>query len=316
MKIQILIFSLLFSYSSLVSSEDTKQKAQQLYEMKKYKEAYELLSGIDSSKTHQHNKLQTYKLNYFSPFSHRFGGTYRSYDPSDRYVNTEAQMELSLRYDFYENLIGYDETYSFGYTQKSFWQIYKYSTPFRETNYHPEIFVTIPLHTNYKGIELYRAKLAFEHESNGQGDVTSQNLSISSSLLSQEDIYWLQNSSRSWNFISLEFGLRYNSALVDLKLWHRLSENPHTDDNPDLIDYLGFGEINLFLPYKKHQLHLVGRYNFLENLGAIEVAYSYPFFDNENILWFVKFFSGFGESLIDYNQKIDTISMGFRFIYP
>jgi phospholipase A1 len=300
--------------------EDALQmEAKKLYELKKYKEAYELLSGMykkEPSYKGLISNLQTDKLNYFAPFSHRLSGDYRSYDPSKSYTNTEAEFQISVRYDFYENLFGLGEVYSIGYTQKSFWQIYKYSTPFRETNYHPDISVSFPLTFTWHKLEVRSVKLSIEHESNGQGDISEENFTADMSVLSEQDKYWLVNSSRSWNFLALEWALRYEDLQAKVKLWSRIAEDRDTDDNHDLIDYIGFGELNLFLPYKKHNFFLTGRYNFLENLGSLEISYAYPMFKSENMFWFAKYFTGFGESLIDYNTRIDKVSIGFRFLYP
>jgi outer membrane phospholipase A len=37
-----------------------------------------------------------------------------------------------LYWNWYYNFLGFNEYFSFGYTQKSFWNAYAYSSPFRD----------------------------------------------------------------------------------------------------------------------------------------------------------------------------------------
>lgn len=67
--------------------------------------------------------------------------------------------------------------------------------------------------------------------------------------------------------------------------------------------------------YGKNQFGLLLRNNldFDDNKGAIEFTYSYPFFNSPNTYWYVKIFTGYGESLIDYNVDVTKASIGFSF---
>ncbi|EAJ2693043.1 phospholipase A, partial [Campylobacter coli] len=84
--------------------------------------------------------ISSYKMNYFLPFAYSFG----SLGGENR--KTEMKFQLSIKKRLFEDLLGLGEKYYVGYTQTSWWQNYKHSSPFRETNYQPEFFVDIPLH--------------------------------------------------------------------------------------------------------------------------------------------------------------------------
>ncbi len=273
--------------------------------------------------------LSPYKNNYFLPFSQSdnkyrrvFSGTHPNNYTADQKNNdtynseTELEFQLSLQKMLSYNLFGWQETINFAYTQKVWWQAYSESAPFRETNYQPEIFITIPTSKSIdKLINLKAMKYGFIHESNGQEGYRS----------------------RSWNRVYITGFWQFKNLFASTRLWHRLQEqdkysgyyqgqiHPETglihpnasgDDNPDIAHYLGYGDIRLKYLYKQHQFGSLFRYNFGaggKQRGAIELDWSYPFFGSKNIFWYSKIFSGYGESLIDYNRNINKISFGFSF---
>jgi phospholipase A1/A2 len=248
--------------------------------------------------------LKPYHVNYLLPFGYR-KGSYESYVPSDQYKNVEAELQISFRLDFFGNLFGLHEIYTAAYTQRSFWQIYATSAPFRETNYQPELFVTFP--TYVRKMPLKAVMVGFGHQSNGQGDITDANLSADPDLAP-----YLRNRSRSWNYLWGEAVMQFGSVFTEFKLWYRLPEQGK-DDNPDLIDYFGHGDVKFILPYGKSVTTLLLRQNFMTGKGAQELTWSYPIDDRENIFWYLKVFSGYGESLIDYNNYVTKFSVGFSF---
>jgi len=81
--------------------------------------------------------IYAYKANYFLPMSHD------TKKRSDR-EQTEAKFQISVKKPLSYNLFGMNESINFAYTQTSWWQLYADSGPFRETNYQPEFFITIP----------------------------------------------------------------------------------------------------------------------------------------------------------------------------
>jgi len=73
---------------------------------------------------------------------------------------------------------------------------------------------------------------------------------------------------------------------------------------------MGHGHLKFILPYKKHLAKLLLRSNF-HGKSAVEFSYSYPFFGSKDLFFYLKTFNGYGESLIDYDNKIDKVGFGF-----
>ena len=260
---------------------------------KEQEKLYESLQRSDDIITQ--NTIRQYTQSLYSLKPH--AATYfllASYKHGEPYPDTnghpakqlETEFQISLKFNYASNLFGFGEIYSIGYTQKSFWQLYSDSAYFRETNYNPEAFVTFPIH-NIVSIDYLKAvRLSFEHQSNGRGGA-------------QE---------RSWNYLSSSFYFQYKAIFAEVKLWHRLPDP--TDYNPDLLEYLGHGHLQFMLPYRQHLAKLLLRSSF-HGKSAVEVNYSHPVFGRDDLFVYLKAFSGYAESLIDYNHKVNKIGLGF-----
>ena len=228
--------------------------------------------------------IKAHGANYFLPISYRFNDKYPpTYGHEARTAETEFQF--SIKYDFYANILGLSEVYSIGYTQKSFWQLYADSAFFRETNYNPEFFMTIPVaHINH--FDYFKAiRLGFEHQSNGRGGLEE----------------------RSWNFVVGTFYLQTGFIFTEIKLWKDVGSLEY---NPNLMEYLGYGQVQLIFPYKTHLLKFMTRNTFSDK-RATELNYSYPVTNDKNLFLYIKGFTGYGESLIDYNHEVHKIGIGF-----
>ena len=227
--------------------------------------------------------IYAYKENYFLPIS------YDSKKREDRKQN-EAKFQLSIKKPFSYNFFGLNETINFGYTQTSWWQIYANSAPFRETNYQPEIFMVIP-HPSEENSTIKGYKVGFIHESNGQGG----------------------NKSRSWNRLYLETYLQLGNLFITPQVWYRIPEKDEDDNNPDIDDYLGYGDLKFFYAYKDHTFNLLLRNNLKfndENKGFAELNWTFPFPNTKDTFGFVQVSNGYGDSLIDYDQEISRFSFG------
>jgi phospholipase A1 len=244
----------------------------------------QILSNIITSSFN----LKTYQENYLLPFSYRYdskiitNGIHESKD-------LETEFQVSIRYDIKSNIFGLGEIYSFGYTQRSWWQVYADSAFFRESNYQPEFFVKIPTYKTFlKKSPIKGFKIATIHQSNGRGGEYE----------------------RSWNRLSFSTFIQYKNMIAELELWNRLPDN--IDYNPELLDYLGQGRIKLMLPYNQHLFKLNLSSNPSTHKSAIEFIYSHPLpvREENDLFFFLKTFNGYGESLIDYNQNVNKFSIG------
>jgi phospholipase A1 len=228
--------------------------------------------------------IKAHNANYFLPISYRGSGEYPTTNGHTAQT-IETEFQFSVKYDFYANLFNLSEVYSFGYTQRSFWQLYEESAFFRETNYNPEVFITVPV-GHMKHFDYFKAlRLSFEHKSNGRGG--------------EEE--------RSWNYAVGTFYFQTWFFFTELQLWHNVGNLKY---NKDLMDYMGYGEIEFIVPYKKSLFKLMSRNSF-SSKRATELSYSYPLSRSKDIFLYLKGFSGYGESLIDYNHKLNKIGIGF-----
>lgn len=223
---------------------------------------------------------------------------------SNRYEGSETEVvfQLSAKLQIKKTRL------FIGYTQVAFWQMYNTaeSSPFRETNYNPEIFYRItPANSSW---ERWGADFGIEHVSNGKSEPDS----------------------RSWNRIYAAGHYQHKGLLVYVKAWHRFKEDecplgadglevpacrddPSFDDNPDIVDFMGYGEAHLryrWSPRRKlHELHLMARGNLATGKGALELDYSYPT-GTKDLRWFGKAWYGYGESLIDYDRSVTRVGIG------
>lgn len=228
--------------------------------------------------------LFPYKKNYLLPI------TYDTKERENR-EQIETKFQFSVEKPLTYNLFGLNETISFGYTQKSYWQTAKDSSPFRETNYQPEIFMQIP----YKNSDTFKGyKISLIHESNGRDN----------------------ENSRSWNRIYAEGYLQYSKLFVVPRVWYRIPEESKNDDNEDIYKYYGYGDLRLVYPYKKHLFELTLRNNLRlnsQNKGSAQLDWTFPLpsiFSSPNTYGFVQVFSGYGDSLIDYDEEVNRIGFG------
>lgn len=217
------------------------------------------------------------------------------------YRHAEAKFQLSLRTKLAQDvgLPGADLWVAF--TQQAMWQIYNGadSKPFRNTDYQPEAIFIVPTAKGLRalpwGWQWRYTQFGIAHQSNGQSDPLS----------------------RSWNRVYLGAGIERGDWSLSAKFNQRLNERLATDNNPDLVAYRGRAEFQLSWTRGAQTASLLYRTSpGSSRYGAVQFEWTTPIFGDQpnGLRWFVQAFSGFGETLTDYNFRQTSLGAGVTFL--
>lgn len=173
----------------------------------------------------------------------------------------------------------------------------EHSSPFRDTNHEPELMLYRVTNTDIFDWRLRLINFGlFNHQSNGKSPPNS----------------------RSWNRSYIEFVLENGDNYIGLKAWHRWQESQKKDpndamgdDNPDIEEYVGHGELRLFHVGQQHNIGLTIR-NTLhgDGRGSFQFDWTIPISEKEGLRFYIQYFKGYGETLIDYNHKRERFGIG------
>ena len=223
--------------------------------------------------------------------------------------DTQVKFQFSFKYDLWPSTSHH--TVYLSYTQKSLWDLYNVSSPFRESNYAPEIFYAhyhSELHGQPSpGCGLFSEQLGFEHESNGE----------------------VSDASRSWNrlFADVEATCYGTPAygLLGLRLWYPLG----IAENSSITKTQGYGELVVGAGIDDDELHLNGLVTVALRKGAskqlrkgsltVDARYR-PTYQRlfgkawkfAPYLWF-QLFTGYGETLGTYDRATTSARVGIGF---
>ncbi len=119
--------------------------------------------------------------------------------------------------------------------------------------------------------------------------------------------------SRSWNRVYVAGGFEHGPFALQLRAWHRLHESADNDDNPDLVTYRGRGDIGLAWTGALATASMYWRTNFTDlSHGGAEFNFTYPVNSArpDGLRWYAQVFSGYGETLLDYNFRQTSVGLG------
>jgi phospholipase A1 len=242
--------------------------------------------------------LKTYQQNYLLLFalSSQPNNLPTSPNPLNQVLvpysldNRDIKFQISLKFALADN----QEFGSlwFAYTQLSLWQFYNKanSQPFRETVYSPELIYSL---RPFDGSIL---NFGLIHQSNGESNPRS----------------------RSWNRYYVQTGVDIfdsgsDRLLLQARWWQRFMEIPANDDNPDIGDFLGYREVELrYAQQGGWQISTIARSKSVQ----VDIAApwtSWLMLDDSyehSVNLHLQYFSGYGESLLDYNQNHVTWGVG------
>jgi phospholipase A1 len=211
-----------------------------------------------------------------------------AFDEEEDFSDVEAKFQLSVK----GRLAATDDNrwgLWFAYTQQSQWQLYSedISRPFRETNYMPEVFGSFRPGVEFGGWQWNLLNFGYTHQSNGRSDPIS----------------------RSWDRLFIEAGVERDNLVLLARAWTRITPADYEDDNPDIVDYYGHGEITGIYKWRNNSFALMGRGNLDTGKGAAQFTWATrPLLGP--LRGYLQVFTGYGESMIDYDWNQTTIGLG------
>lgn len=221
-----------------------------------------------------------YKDNYF------LVGTEAGRTPTR--TNSDVKFQISISQRLTKSTLP-GGTYLFlMYTQKCFWNVFEESLPMYDLNFNPGIGISKPLFNKDRYIG--KVTLMIEHESNGKDSIQS----------------------RSWNKISLGANIVIDDWLmVHGKVWIPIIDG---QNNRDILKYSGIyqGGVVLTTPNKKFgwNITFVKRQGWNLNFNTI-LEFNWKIWNKQNQYFFVQYYNGYGENLLDYNKFHNRLRVGF-----
>ncbi len=202
--------------------------------------------------------------------------------------DAEINFQISFKVPIWRNIFAQNVDAYFAYTAQSWWQLFNsdISSPFRETNYEPELYVRNFTNYDVFGFTLAGWSVGINHQSNGRSEPLS----------------------RSWNRVMgrLGFVVRDDTTVM-LRLWDRIEEASDDDDNPDIEDFRGNGDLRVI--WTPGQSTYTAMLRNARKNGAYELTWSYPL--GKVFRFYAQYYDGYGESLIDYDRSVSRFSLGF-----
>lgn len=247
--------------------------------------------------------LTPHKRNYILPLSYKSSPHVEPYRQTDSQLQdldqTEVEMQFSIKILLRDGIFNDNGHLYLGYTNHALWQLYnrEISAPFRETNHQPELILSFTNDWEIWGFRNVLNEAIINHQSNGQSGTLS----------------------RSWNRLMLHSVFEKDNFVFAFNPWYRLPESdaeypgdPQGDDNPDIEKYMGNFELSGAYQRNNHIFNVMLRNNLRSsNKGAVELGWSFPVSRRmPNVRGYIKYFDGYGQSLIDYNHSAEVLGLG------
>jgi len=214
----------------------------------------------------------------------------------------DARFQLSFNYRLFSpegaivKLAPFLKGMYIGYTQNSFWDLGADSKPFRDTSYRPSLFWQGKLEGRDWMPQTWKA--GYEHESNGRDDEDSRSIDTL--------------------FFEPKWEMRFADGNV-LSFNPRIRAYLDKEENPDIQRYRGF--VNWAAQYGRDDGWKFTA-NYLQGTAGYATAQidaSYPLgtevFSNIGSFIHFQYFSGYGETLLNYNEhKSDQFRIGISIV--
>ncbi|MBN2689813.1 MAG: phospholipase A [Gammaproteobacteria bacterium] len=234
--------------------------------------------------------ITLYKPNYILPFyftSRPYQSVYGNTIPDKQHLKkSEFKAQISFKVPIWRHILQQKLALYAAYSQVFYWQLYTESPYFRETNYEPELFFSYDIRPWNSW------NFGIVHQSNGRGG----------------------SMERSWNRVYADAIFSLGDFTLSFKPWVLIfKHNSSTIHNPDITKYLGHGRMLFVFTHKKFSIYLMARNNLESHFkrGAIELGVNFPIYGR--FYGFVQGFSGYGQSLIEYDHYTNAVGVGIAF---
>ncbi len=218
-----------------------------------------------------------------------------------------AKFQISFKYQLFNDRSDiaaehpWVNGFYLGYTQTSFWDITADSAPFFDNTYRPEVFwatndIRIP---NFEDSARFDFQVGAQHESNGKSGDDSRTVNSiyfrPVFTLGDKDALFFTFAPKAYIYIS------------------------SMADNPDYTKYRGYFDLHFVTGRADGlQLALIGRVGDSWDKGSVQLDMSYPIrkllFNAFDIYAHAQIYSGYGESLLRYNESDTTFRFGISLV--
>ena len=220
-----------------------------------------------------------YKDNYF------IGGTTIGSKPTNK--NSDVKFQLSISQRLTKSKLPFDTYLFITYTQKAFWNVFQESLPMYDLNFNPGIGLShLVIHRNRL---IGQVSLLIEHESNGKDSTAS----------------------RSWNKVTFAVAITLSPNWeAQFKTWIPIVDG---ENNKDLLKYNRIFQVaaNYRTDNRRFNCGVILTKRKTWTSFNTQVELSYKFNNNENQYFFLQYYNGYGENLLEYNKFKSMIRIGF-----
>lgn len=217
-----------------------------------------------------------------------------------------ARFQFSFRYRLFDDQGVVAETLPvvrglyLGFTQTSLWDLASDSKPFRDTSFRPSLFYRWMLSDPDDGGWVALSG-GYEHESNGKDGTNSRSI----------DTAFLRAEARHY----FDFGDGRTYFGIAPKVWTYLDKG----DNPDIAEFRGYGELGLRFGRDDGLMLTALLRRGTEDKTGTQVDLSYPLrqsvFSGVGAFLHLQYFTGYGETLIDYKEsRTSQFRVGFSLV--
>lgn len=237
--------------------------------------------------------ISLYRPTYVLPLYYTNSPDQKVYEdetPSNQKLDqVELKYQISFLVPIWQKMFHKPSSLYLAYTQLSYWQAYNQSAFFRETDYEPEIFVATAFNKTLIGSwQLKFFTVGAVHQSNGKGGTME----------------------RSWNRIYVEGIFGEGNWMVSIKPWYIIHGKTMQMRNHDIGKYLGHAQAVIAYQWGKQTFAVMLRNNIESGFrrGAADLTWSFPLI--KKVRFYTEFFSGYGQSLIEYNHRTNSFGIG------